>query len=430
VNEEFVRNALKEDAENNRGGDVDVWPAVRDRLLTQKGSRRADVGSRRLPFRAPAIYAGVALAVVVLAGLAWGSFPGAKQVSAAEVLARLHEASQDPNVFGIRSLEGVYTQEFTGPGTENADVAKTENHIWYQAPDKQRTETRAKSGKLMISIKDGETGWLYDPDAQRVTLYSWTSTWIDYTTVGGVELQDLLTNTAAGYDVQMHDSEQIAGRATHVLQLTPREEGSIGMPGTPNRKKLWVDQETYLILKYEEEDDDYGHYRTWTYQSLTVNPDLSPDLFSFSPPAGAEVIDNQDETGPTGRLVRQQWQQVAASVSFPLFMFVTLPDSFEVVEGPVQDSNNPNRVVQRLRWQPDEEDTVTLIQEPGPLPDTSTLGERIVLPGFVGYLKWNGNAKSITWEEQGTVITLIGRTGIDVTILARFHEHLERVRVP
>ncbi|MDQ5823048.1 MAG: outer membrane lipoprotein carrier protein LolA [Chloroflexota bacterium] len=429
MNEELVRDALKEDAESNRG-DVDVWPTVRDRLLAEKSGRHTNVQSRRLPFRAPALYAGLALAVVVLAALGWASFLGPKQVSAGEVMARLHEAAQDPNAFGIRSLEGVYTQEFTGPGTENADVAKTENHIWYQAPDKQRTETRTKSGKLMISIQNGNSGWLYDPEAQRVTLYNWTSTWIDYATVGGRELQNLLTNTAEGYDVQILGSERIAGRATHVLRLSPRVESSIGLPGTPNRKKLWVDQETYLILKYEEEDDDYGHYRTWTYTSVTVNPDLSPDLFSFSPPAGAEVIDEQDETGPTGLLVQEQWQQMAARVTFPLFMFVTLPDGFAVVEGPVQDNNNPNRVVQRLRWLPDEEDTVTLIQEPGPLPDTSTLGERIVLPGFVGYLKRDGNVKWLTWEEQGTVVTLIGRRGIDVTILLRFPENLRRVRVP
>ncbi|MDQ3705972.1 MAG: outer membrane lipoprotein-sorting protein [Chloroflexota bacterium] len=430
MNEELVRNALKEDAQSNRGGNVDVWPAVRNRLLAEKSGRHASVQSRRPSFRAPTLYAGVALALVVLAALASASFLGPKEVSAAEVMARLHQAAQDPNALGVQSLEGVYTQEFTGPGTENADMAKMENHIWYQAPDKQRTESRTKSGKLMIAIQDGETGWLYEPEAQRVTRYNWASTWIDYTSVGGVELQNLLANTAEGYDVQMLDSEQVAGRATHVLQLTPRMETSVELPWTPNRKKLWVDQETYLILKYEEEDDDYGHYRTWTYTSVTVNPDLNPDLFSFSPPADAEVIDEQDETGPTGRLVREQWQQMAARVTFPLFMFVTLPDSFEVVEGPVQDNDNPNRVVQRLRWLPDEEDTVTLIQEPGPLPDTSTLGERVVLPGFVGYLKRDGNVKWLTWEEQGTMITLIGRWGIDVKILLRFPENLQRVRVP
>ncbi|MDQ3928671.1 MAG: outer membrane lipoprotein-sorting protein [Chloroflexota bacterium] len=366
---------------------------------------------------------------MVLGTIAWVSFPGARSVSAAEVLVRLNQAAQGPTPFGLRSFEGVFIQDATGPGTETADTAHTENHIWYQAPDKERIEIRTKSNKLMISVNDGKTRWLYDPSGQQVTLYDSTFYWIDFASIGEGDLQSLLTNTDAGYDAQLLDSEQVAGRTTYVLQLTPKVETSISLPHKPNRKRLWVDQETYMILRYEEDDDDFNLDRTWTYTSFTANPEISPDLLSFSPPAGTSVIDMLDESGPTGRLVREQWEQMATRVNFPLFRFATLFDSFVIVEGPVQDSNNPNKVVQRLRWLPDEEDTLTLIEEPGPLPDASTLGEPTVIGDFVGYLKRDGDIKWLTWEEEGTVITLLGRRGVAVEVLMDFPQMLERVRV-
>jgi outer membrane lipoprotein-sorting protein len=430
MNEELVKNALKEEAESNRRSEVDLWPAVRGRLAAEQGNRSRTVHSSRATVRVPGIFAGVALALVVLGAIAWVSFPGARSVSAAEVLARLNQAVKDPNPFGLRSYEGVFIQDAFGPGTATADTAHTENHIWYQAPDKERTEIRTKSNKLMVSINDGKTRWLHDPAANRVTLYDPTFYWIDFASIGENDLQSLLANTDEGYDVQLLDNEQVAGRTTYVLQLTPRVQTSVSLSFHPNRKRLWVDQETYMILKYEEDDDDFNLDRTWTFTSFTPNPVLSPSLFSFTPPPGAAIDDKLDETGPTGRLMREQWQQMAARVTFPLFMFVALDDSFVVVEGPVQDSSNPNRIIQRLRWLPDEEDTLTLIQEPGPMPDPSTLGERTVIGDFVGYLRRDGDVKWLTWEEEGTVITLIGRRGIDQRIVLQYPANLERVRVP
>jgi outer membrane lipoprotein-sorting protein len=373
------------------------------------------------------MFAGAALALVVLAALAWASFPGAPTVSAAEVLARVSQASKDPDAFGLRSFEGVFTQQFTGPGTEGEDTANTENHIWYQAPNKERMETRTSSGKLMVSVNDGKTRQAYDPEAKTVTLYDPSIYWADFTSIAAGDLEKLRENAHEGYDAQLLDDEEIAGRATYVLQLTPRVQTSVPLTSHPNKKRLWVDQETYLILRYEEQDEDFDQGRTWAYTSFTLNPHLDPGLFRFEPPVGATVIDNLDVAGPTGRLVREQWKEMAARVNFKLFMFGTLEDSYVVVEGPVQEGNNPRRVVQRLRWLPDEEDTVTLIQEPGPLPDPATLGERTIIGSFVGYLKREGDVKWLTWEREGTVITLIGRRGIDVRILLYYPSYLDPV---
>lgn len=436
MNNDTVKNVLREDAESNRPREVDLWPGVRSRLLHAeqdlKARQTSEHGVRRnrgiTSRRAAAMYAGMLLALFAIAALAWSLFLGAKPVSATQVLSMANQASQNPDAYGLRSFEGVFTQVFTGPGTEGEDTASTENHIWYQAPNKERIETRTKSNKLITSIHDGKWGWSYDTEANIVRLFDPTASWRTYSSMDGEELQDLLKNTSEGYEVQMLDHEQVAGRPTYVLQLTPKVQTSIALASMPNAKRLWVDRATYMILKYEEHDDDFNLGRSWTYTSFKLNPHLDPSLFTFTVPEGAQIIDMLGDEGPTGRQVREQWQAVARHVNFPLFMFVSLPDSFVSVEGPAQDSHNPNKIVQRFRWLPDEEDTVVLIEEAGPLVVSEGLGERVVIGDFVGYLKREGDTKTLTWEEQGTVITLVGRVGIDERVLVDFPEQLERVR--
>lgn len=436
MNSDTVKNVLREDAASNRPSEVDLWPEVRVRLLRaeqdlKKRQTRERVARHRWGITsrpAAAMYVGVLLGVFAIAALAWSLFPGAKPVSAAQVLSMANQASQNPQAYGVRSFEGEFTEVFTGPGTEGKDGAETQNHVWYQAPNKERIEARTKSNKLLVSIHDGTTGWTYDPEANRVWLFDPTANWSRFSSMDGGELRDLLKNTSEGYEVELLDHEQVAGRPTYVLELTPKVQTSIALVSKPNAKRLWVDRATYMILKYEEHDNDFNAGRSWTYTRFQLNPHLDPNLFTFTVPAGAQVTDLVGDEGPTGRQVREQWQEMARRVTFPLFMFVSLPDGFVSVDGPAQDSHNPNRIVQRFRWLPDEGDTVVLIEEAGPLEVSEALGERVVAGDFVGYLKREGSTKTLTWEEQGTVITLVGGAGIDERVLVVFPGQLERVR--
>lgn len=439
---QFLSDILREDAESHRSPNFDVWPAVRVKLMsagqTSRHKQPRWLGHVRIRGvsapRAAAICLAAAVAVVALASLAWLLFPGAQSVSATQIMARANQAAQDPGAFGVRSLEGIAVFRYAGKN-DDQEFAQRETHVWVLAPDKRRWEDRSLTADMrMVFVSDGTVSWSYNP--QENTVRVGTHTYVGgidalYTperAFGASDLDELLQHAQEGYDVELLGSDQVAGRPAHVLKVTPKMEGLLRF-GEGSPRTLWIDQETYLLLGYALKNLRFNFSASWSYTSLQLNVDVDPALFAYNPPAGAEIIE-EESGGPTGRLMREQWEQLASRVPFALFRFEALYDSFVSVGGPAQDSENPNRIVERFRWLPDKQYTLTLIEEPGPLPESAKRGMRIQRGPFVGYMRMEGEVKRLTWEQEGTVITLVGRQGIAAEIMVEIQPQLGRVRVP
>ena len=92
----------------------------------------------------------------------------------------------------------------------------------------------------------------------------------------------------------------IAGRATYVIDLGPTKCPSASVPEMNGRLVVWIDQETFFVLKQEQHrlaDDQIFTMHEVT--QIQYNVSIDPAEFTFTPPAGATVADYRPKPAPT-----------------------------------------------------------------------------------------------------------------------------------
>jgi hypothetical protein len=102
---------------------------------------------------------------------------------------------------------------------------------------------------------------------------------------GALDLQaHFLGDPVERFRAELHGQETLDGRTTHVMTLTPRERTSF------RALKVWVDARDHLVRRFEIVEEN-GSVRRFDLSGLELNPRLPDDLFRFTPPAGARVVD-------------------------------------------------------------------------------------------------------------------------------------------
>jgi outer membrane lipoprotein-sorting protein len=100
-----------------------------------------------------------------------------------------------------------------------------------------------------------------------------------------VDLQSqFLSNPNQRFVSTIAGQESVGGRPAHVLTLVPRGASPYKI------LKVWVDVEDHLVRRFEitEENDTV---RRVELRNLRTNYALADALFTFTPPAGAQVFD-------------------------------------------------------------------------------------------------------------------------------------------
>ena len=140
--------------------------------------------------------------------------------------------------------------------------------------------------------------------------------------------------------------ETVAGRATYVIDLGPSTCPSASMPETNGRRVIWVDKETFFVLKAIQYDGRPGRegelYSTTEVTSVEYNVALAPELFTYSPPPGLRVIDERVTETPTVTATATEpaaetpqpastpspsgLAQIRERVSFPVFVPTVVPE--------------------------------------------------------------------------------------------------------
>ncbi len=299
---------------------VDLWPAIREHFGgSGRQGRRLAVRSRQ--FRViPASLAGkLSLAAVFLLALAaLGTFLLARPqpVSAQQILERAWSAASGPQANGIHSFEMVAVTTTAGSvptGIASIPPASGETlsqlHTWYQEPDHWRFERRflvlpdrEPEANPSVTVADGKSIWSYDPDQNLLQIHNGifgaggksNGSWLSlYGTSGGLDA--ILQSAGRCFDPVLAGREDlVAGRKTYRIDLgptkCPNETGLFPGPLT-----LWIDQETYFFLKWEIFDSSSGQV-VWDMEvtHIQYNPSLSPDLFTFTPPPGAKILDDRE----------------------------------------------------------------------------------------------------------------------------------------
>lgn len=258
--------------------------------------------------------------------------------TAEEIVARM-EATRD----STQDAHATVAIDFTAPEQTGRLVVEG----WMQKtgdtrPDgspiaRVRAEVREASEPAMVGsilVSDGETFWLYNPDANTVITGSASDMKDQPPTspVGATEmLQDLVQQGLDAVDLEVLGSEQVAGKNTWKVKVTPKPDTSaqLQLDGVIEGT-MWVDEELALPLKLFIDASDFGQ-GTLEVQQIELNTGLSDDLFTFVPPDGAEIIDAAElarEMQPRPVTI----EEARTSVSFTLLEPTALPAGLALVE--------------------------------------------------------------------------------------------------
>ena len=196
----------------------------------------------------------------------------ASQDRAAQILTRAERAARE-----VRSLQADFTQTLSVPLLNTHQ--RSAGTLYQRKPDRFLMRFSDPAGDVIVA--DGRHFWLYYPstDARQVIRTGIAE--------GGeaVDLQQqFLSNPNQRFVATLAGQETVGGQATHVLTLVPRG-------ASPYRLlKVWIDTDDYLVRRFEMTEENESVRRV-ELRNLRTNHALPDDLFTFTPPAGAQVFD-------------------------------------------------------------------------------------------------------------------------------------------
>lgn len=196
------------------------------------------------------------------------------QVTPADLLQRASTADKRVDYRGKK----IATISF---GRNSAHVAMKVVHL---RPDMTRTEYFSPDALAgIVVIQNGADLWKYRPRDE-----AWEQMRCPCPSTEVIR-SDALRN----YDVKVVGTDRVAGRLAHVIQAIPRNRGDAA-------HRVWVDQESHLIVATQVESDTGAVLRSSRYVSLSMNPgDISRSLFRVS---GKVVRAPQASQGDTPRV--------------------------------------------------------------------------------------------------------------------------------
>lgn len=187
-------------------------------------------------------------------------------------------------------------------------------------------------GTLVVS--DGETFWLYNP-AENTVITGEADKLKDAaagTPAGAATaLTDLVGQGLDAVELEVLGSEQVAGKQTWKVKVTPKAETSAQLQldgiieGT-----MWVDEALALPLKLTLDASDLGQ-GSLEARSIETNTGLSAELFTFTPPADATII-QAEELAAQMEPKAATLDEARTSVSFAVREPGYLPTGLALVE--------------------------------------------------------------------------------------------------
>ncbi|HET7464397.1 MAG TPA: outer membrane lipoprotein chaperone LolA [Longimicrobium sp.] len=189
-----------------------------------------------------------------------------------EILARVEQTAA-----GVRTLEADFVQTLHVP-LLNTDRTST-GKLYQRKPDRFLMRFTEPAGDVMVA--DGRHFWIYYPSSDRTQV-------VRTSIAEGGEQADFqrqfLSNATSRFVATLNGVETVAGRPTYALTLVPKRESPYKVI------RIWVDRDDNLVRRFEmtEENDSV---RRLELRNLKVNQPVSDALFTFTPPAGTQVID-------------------------------------------------------------------------------------------------------------------------------------------
>jgi chaperone LolA len=188
--------------------------------------------------------------------------------------ANVHAAATDKLknfVSATHSAQANFTQEVQDKNGKRMQSAS--GLMQFVRPGKFRWEYRKPYEQLIVG--DGKKFWLYDIDLNQVTVKNLDAA------LGSSPAALLSGNNEIERGFALKDIDGREG--LEWLQATPKS------PET-NFEKILMAFNAKSDLVVMELYDTFGHRTVLRFSELKNNPSLSPQLFKFTPPKGADVL--------------------------------------------------------------------------------------------------------------------------------------------
>lgn len=229
-----------------------------------------------------------------------------------------------PEQAGSMVIEG-WTQKTGETGPDGEPISRVRAEV---------LEASQEGLQGILIVSDGATFWLYSP-AENTVITGEAGDMKDAaagTPAGAATaLTEIIAEGLDAVELEVLGTEQVAGKDTWKVRITPRAETSaqLQLDGVIEGT-MWVDEALALPLKLTVDASDLGQ-GTVEARSIETNTGLSADLFTFTPPPGAEVID-------AAELAAQMAPQAATldeartAVSFPVREPSYVPTGMSLIE--------------------------------------------------------------------------------------------------
>lgn len=190
-----------------------------------------------------------------------------QDVTAREITERLqkkYDTMQDATVkFRQQVKFGFSKLEQTAEGT-----------LTMKRPNKYRVELEHQT-----IVTDGFVVWSYSPVNKQVLIDRYKEN------QNSLSPDKFLLNLPAQYYATLLGKEKVENVETYALKLVPKDDQSF-----VKSVKMWVEDGTWVVRKVQIVDVNDTE-TVYTIKELKLNTRVSDTLFSFTPPAGTEVVD-------------------------------------------------------------------------------------------------------------------------------------------
>jgi sugar lactone lactonase YvrE/outer membrane lipoprotein-sorting protein len=270
---------------------------------------------------------GAALALAFVGLCLWMAQP--QPAKAQEIIQKAREAATLHASGNVRSF--VMTEVRHGTlndprlqaelGLKDDAQILSETRRWYEAPNRWRMEFTQKiiaaDGKQVksyatIRVGDGTNDWVFDLDQNKVTVNPIAAGQSSKTEInffgGDVNgLNHLFEQAGKCFDPKVTGNDTVAGRATFVIDFGPTKCPSASLPAMKGRETIWVDRETFFVLKHElRAKDSNKPLLSSEVTKIEHNVAIAPARFIFTSPAGSSINDIQPKPAPPANEHQQE----------------------------------------------------------------------------------------------------------------------------
>jgi chaperone LolA len=150
----------------------------------------------------------------------------------------------------------------------------TQGALTMKRPNKYRVELEHQT-----IVTNGSVVWSYSPANKQVLIDRYKEN------QNSLSPEQFLLNLPAQYYTTLLGKEKVENAETYVLKLVPKDDQSF-----IKSVKMWVEDGTWIVRKVQIIDVNDTE-TVYTVVELKINTRVNDALFTFTPPAGTEVVD-------------------------------------------------------------------------------------------------------------------------------------------